>query len=82
MHSVTLRSHVGSDGILNLQVPSGVKDADVEVTVTVKALSLASQANQPEQRGWQPGFFELAGSWEGEPLVRPEQLPLEIRDEF
>jgi hypothetical protein len=79
MHSVTLRSHVGSDGILNLQVPSGVKDADVEVTVTVKALSLASQ---PEPRGWQPGFFELAGSWEGEPLVRPEQLPLEIRDEF
>jgi hypothetical protein len=82
MHSVTLRSHVGADGILNLQVPSGVKDADVEVTVTVTPLSLASQANQPEPRGWQPGFFELAGSWEGEPLVRPEQLPLEVRDEF
>jgi hypothetical protein len=76
MHSVTLRSHVGSDGILNLQVPSGVKDADVEVTVTVKALSLASQANQSEQRGWQPGFFELAGSWEGESLVRPDPLLL------
>lgn len=58
MHSVTLRSHVGSDGILNLQVPSGVKDADVEVTVTVKALSLAAQANQAKQRGWPPGFFE------------------------
>jgi hypothetical protein len=76
MHSVTLRSHVGSDGILNLQVPSGVKDADVEVTVTVKALSLASQANQLEQRGWQPGFFELAGSWEGESLVHPDPLLL------
>jgi hypothetical protein len=64
MHSVTLRSHVGSDGILNLQVPSGVKDAEVEVTVTITPLSLASQANRSEQRGWQPGFFELAGSWE------------------
>jgi hypothetical protein len=73
MHSVTLRSHVGSDGILNLQVPSGVRDAELEATVTVKALFLTSQANQPEQRGWQPGFFELAGSWEGEPLVRPRQ---------
>jgi hypothetical protein len=74
MHSVTLRSHVGSDGILNLQVPSGVRDADVEVTVTVKQLSLAPQASQPEPKGWQPGFLELAGSWEGEPLVRPKQL--------
>ncbi len=74
MHSFRLRSHVGSDGILNLQVPSGIKDADVEVIVTVKALSLTSPVNQPAQRGWQPGFFELAGSWEGEPLVRPEQL--------
>jgi hypothetical protein len=73
MLSVTLRSHVGSDGILNLQVPSEIRDAEVEVTVTVTPLSLASQANQPEQRSWQPGFFELAGSWEGEPLVRPEQ---------
>jgi hypothetical protein len=72
MHRVTLRSHVGSDGILNLQMPSGVRDADVEVTVTVKDLSLTSQANQSEPRGWQPGFFELAGSWEGEPLVRAE----------
>jgi hypothetical protein len=79
MHSVTLRSHVGSDGILNLQVPSGVRDADVEVTVTIKALSLASQANRSEPKGWKPDFFELAGSWEGEPLVRPEQLRLPLR---
>jgi hypothetical protein len=75
MHSVTLRSHVGADGILNLQVPSGVRDAEVEVTVTVKRVSLASEPNQAEPRGWQPGFFEeLAGSWEGEPLVRPEEV--------
>jgi hypothetical protein len=50
MHSVTLRSHVGPDGILNLQVPSGVRDAEVEVTVTVTPLSFASQANRSEQR--------------------------------
>ena len=31
--------------------------------------------------GWPPGFFEdVAGSWEGEPLERPEQLPFEERD--
>jgi len=32
---------------------------------------------------WQPGFFEeVIGSWEGEPLERPEQLPYEIREEL
>ena len=80
MHSVTLRSHMGSDGILSLQVP-GVRDAEVEVTV--KSLSLESLSDRLDQQSWQPGFFEeLAGSWEGELLVRPEQLPLEARDEF
>ncbi|NJM74820.1 MAG: hypothetical protein HC852_02440 [Acaryochloridaceae cyanobacterium RU_4_10] len=65
MHSVTLRSHVGSDGILKLEVP-GVRDVEVEVTVTVKLPILESR------QGWQPGFFEeLVGSWEGE-LIRPD----------
>ena len=31
--------------------------------------------------GWPPGFFErVAGSWEGDPLERPEQLPFEDRE--
>lgn len=30
-----------------------------------------------------PGFFEeVLGSWEGEPLVRPEQLEYEPREEL
>jgi hypothetical protein len=32
---------------------------------------------------WPPGFFEeVIGGWVGEPLERPEQLPLEERTEL
>lgn len=29
--------------------------------------------------GWPEGYFDLFGKWEGEPLARPPQLPLEGR---
>jgi hypothetical protein len=33
--------------------------------------------------GWPEGYFEqVVGKWQGEPLERPEQLPLEERDPF
>jgi len=57
MHSVTLRSHVGSDGILNLQVPVGLQDTDLEVMVIMQPL-VTSTVNSPENSGWPPGFFE------------------------
>ncbi|HZF37660.1 MAG TPA: hypothetical protein VE715_02445 [Blastocatellia bacterium] len=38
MQSVTIQSHIGSDGILNLQIPVELKDVDVEVIVTMKPM--------------------------------------------
>jgi hypothetical protein len=32
--------------------------------------------------GWPEGYFENFGTWEGEKLKRPEQLPLENRMAF
>ncbi|MEQ1592858.1 MAG: hypothetical protein ABL892_10775 [Thiobacillaceae bacterium] len=29
--------------------------------------------------GWPEGYFDLFGAWEGAPLERPAQLPLEDR---
>ena len=57
MHSVTLRSHVGSDGILKLQVPVGLKDTDLEVMVIVQSLE-TPKTKTPETVGWPSGFFE------------------------
>jgi hypothetical protein len=82
MKSVTLRSRVGEDGILNLQVPVGISNTELEVMVIVQPL-IQSESEVSENAGWMPGFFEeVIGSWEGEPLIRPEQGKYETREEF
>jgi hypothetical protein len=84
MESIKLNSHVGDDGVLQIQVPVGFKNEDLEVMVIFQRLkSPESKLAALESKGWQPGFFEeVIGSWQGEPLERPEQLPYEIREEL
>ena len=79
MQTVKVRSRVGEDGILHLDVPVGVTDAELEVTVTIEPVNPPA-AKTPEELGWSPGFFErTAGKWEGEPLTRGEQGEYEQR---
>lgn len=41
---------------------------------------LANLVRREVGRGWPQGFFEsVAGGWQGEPLERPDPLPLEER---
>jgi hypothetical protein len=79
MKSVSLRSHVGADGMLNLQVPVGIANAELEVMVIVHLVQ--PEVETPANAGWLSGFFEeVIGSWAGEPLVRPEQGEYEVRE--
>jgi len=85
MDSIKLKSHIGKDGILQVQVPDDLRDQELEIMVIFQPIisskdSKESPSNQdldtPESRGWSPGFFEnVVGSWEGEPLERSPQLP-------
>ena len=80
MHNIKLRSHVGSDGILHLDVPVEVTDTDLEVTVTIKPIT-PTPAPTEEQLGWPTGFFEkTAGCLEDDPLIRYPQGELPERD--
>ena len=80
MQSFKLRTHVGEDGILHLDVPVGVHDAEIEVTVTFKAI-IPPKAKTPEELGYPPGFFERTfGSLRDEPLEREEQGELQERE--
>lgn len=36
MHGIKVRSHVGSDGILQLEIPIGLRNTDLEVMVIVQ----------------------------------------------
>ncbi|MBD2248412.1 hypothetical protein [Nostoc sp. FACHB-888] len=76
MDSIKIRSHVGKDGILHLDIPVEMPDTEIEVTVTIQRVT-------PQQRGWMPGFFEeVIGGWVGEPLERAEQGEYETREQL
>lgn len=77
--TIHARARVGSDGILSLNLPLGVAEADREVVVTVQPAPPSGAGMNSEQ--WQEFIRSTAGRWEGEPLVRPEQGEYETRDE-
>lgn len=78
METITLNSHVGSDGLLKLEVPVKTKDADLEVVLIVQPLRSPVASG-----GWSAGFFEeVAGGWQGERLIRDEQGEYEIREDL
>lgn len=77
--TITVRSHVGSDGILHLEVPVEVRDSELEVTLKVQPVRAEPGENTPEALGWSSGFFEETfGAWEGESITRaPQEEPTE-----
>lgn len=81
MQSVTLRSHVGADGILKLQIPVALNDVDVEVVVVMQPLE-QNGAPAATQAEWRAFIEQTAGKWAGEPLVRAPQGDYPVRDEI
>ncbi|WP_250124964.1 hypothetical protein [Chroococcidiopsis sp. CCMEE 29] len=79
MQSIKLRSHVGEDGMLQISVPIGMTDVDLEVMVIVQPIVKTESAKTPEELGWPPGFFErTAGAIPD--LERPPQGEYEARE--
>lgn len=82
MQSITLHSHVGADGILNLQIPVGMSDVDLEVIVVVQQMN-GHLVIETDALGWPLGFFEETfGSLKDDPLERPPQGDFEVREEL
>jgi hypothetical protein len=83
MQSIKVRSRVGADGMLHLQVPVGIKDTDLEVLVFFQRIAPATEAKTPEDLGWSPDFFERTfGCFHDKLLVRGEQGEFEKREEL
>ena len=54
MKAVQFHSHVGADGVLKIEVPVGMMDADLDVVVVVSPAGAAAGAIDGN---WQPNFF-------------------------
>lgn len=79
MQSITLRTHIGSDGVLRLQVPDNLKDQDVTITIQPVVSKLDTQLGV--ELGWPAGFFaETAGALaDDDAFIRQPQGGYEVR---
>jgi hypothetical protein len=76
-----LKTRVGADGILSLQVPTGFQETEVEVVIVLEPIRKPDAAATPEALGWPPGFFEETfGSCQDDPLTRLPQGEADIRE--
>ncbi len=83
MQSIKLRSHVGSDGILHLEIPLGITDREIEVMVIYEQLEPSAQVKTPQKLGWPAGFFEQTyGSCQDDPIVIDYEGDFEAREEI
>ena len=77
METFKLHVHIGTDGILKVELPTGFSQRDVEVLVVLNPL----ETEPVDELGWPIGFFDRTyGSLASDPIERPPQLPLEERD--
>jgi len=82
MTRIELRTRIGPDGVLTLNVPAGLSEANREVKVIVEPADVLVGKNAkmtPEE--WARFVYETAGAWKGD-LERPEQGVLETRDQL
>jgi hypothetical protein len=78
LQSFTIHTHVGKDGILKLETPIDIRNADVEVVLVVNQTGETPPLKQ--SKAWPPGFFErFAGSLPDLPPRGP-QGEYEVRD--
>jgi hypothetical protein len=70
MQTIRAMEKTGKDGMLSLRIPLGAPETEYEVLVVVQPKAATTT---PEERGWPPGYFDLAGSIDDETFVRPPQ---------
>jgi hypothetical protein len=75
MNRLTLKSRIGTNGVLQLEVPMGLAEADREVQVTIEPAAPSAVSREE----WLRFIESTAGKWEGE-FERPDQGVYEVRD--
>lgn len=83
MQTISLKTHVGEDGILQISLPENIKNIDLEITLVYQPILSSDNQKDNLSKGWQKGFFEeVIGCWEGEILIREKQPDYQEREEL
>jgi hypothetical protein len=78
MQTIHILASTGKDGILSLRIPLGRPDTEHEVVIVAQPTGPAAE------RGWPPGYFDLAGSVDDDSFDRPPQgeLPGPVEHDY
>jgi hypothetical protein len=77
MEIFKIRTHVGSDGVLKLELPVDATNRDLEVVVVVQP----TETEAVDELGWPKGFFEETyGSLADDPIERGDQGIIVVRE--
>lgn len=76
METIKLRTHIGSNGLLKLEMPVDAADVDADVVVvyTVRPKAIAED--------WETFVNKTYGILADDPIERPAELPPDARDEM
>lgn len=81
MKSLQTHSRTTAQGVLNLALPIGLPNAEVDVILIVSESHTNGTARTTDRNAWNTFVDETAGAWEGE-FVRPPQGEFEKREPF
>ncbi|MGA2986478.1 MAG: hypothetical protein ABSG32_21980 [Terriglobia bacterium] len=80
MTSFSIKTRLQPDGTLQVAVPTGLPEADVDVLVVIRPLD-SGNGKVAQKSSWPEDFFDKTyGCLAEDPLVREPQLPQEARE--
>jgi hypothetical protein len=76
METLRLKGHIDSEGILKIEMPKELANSDAELVIVYTI--------QPKEtkESWEDFVNHYYGIQAHDPIERPEDLPLEERDEI
>ena len=82
MTSISVKTRVRPDGTLQVVVPTGLPESEVEVLLLIRPAQAGSTSTGPAQ-AWPADFFgNTFGCLADASLVRPPQLDYEAREKL
>ena len=80
MKIVELRSRVGEDGVLRLEIPVEARSQELEVLIVMNPVSRPASPIAGSN-AWPSGYFEsTAGAFRNEPMERGDQGGYDYRE--